>query len=339
MADTQRPGGLVESDDGLGAVEVPPRRRRRGLRITLLSLASVIVLLGAAAAGLFAYINHELGSIARVPVKYLVKDSPSDGMTILLTDTDDGQAGVSSVKPAAARSGMILLLHLDAGHRAAGVVSIPPGAVVSVPGHGRMQIDDVDAIGGPSLLVETVHDLTGVPINHFARIDFVHVAVLVDALGGVSIRLPAATESFGHQFRAGVNQIGGIEALEYSGDPTLTEAGRELRQQYLTRVILDKVGSEHLLVNPLKANGVLHALVSLLTVDSNFSNSQVESLATQLGSLAGPASTFITAPTRVTNGAEVLEPAPSAALWSAVNNGTIAAFAERYPSSVTPSAP
>jgi LCP family protein required for cell wall assembly len=230
MADTQRSGDLVESGDGLGTVEFPPKRRRRGLRITLLSLASVIVLLGVAAAGLFLYINHELGSIARVPVRYLVNGSPSDGTTILLTDADDGSAAVNSVKQTAAKSGMILLLHIDAGNKGAGVVSIPAGTVVTVPGHGTMQIDDVDAVGGPSLLVETVHDLTGVPVNHFARIDVVHVAVLVDALGGVSIRLPSATESFGHVFRAGVNQIGGIEALEYTGDPALTEAGRVLRQ-------------------------------------------------------------------------------------------------------------
>ena len=339
MADTQRSGDLVESDDGLGAVEAQPKRRQRGLRITLLSLASVIVLLGAVVAGVFVYINHELGSIARIPVRFLVNNTQSDGTTILLTDADDGSAAVNSAKQPAAKSGMILLLHIDSGNKAAGAVSIPPGTVVTVPGHGKMQIDDVDAVGGPSLLVETVHDLTGVPINHFARIDFVHVAVLVDALGGVSITLPSATESFGHQFRAGANQIGGIEALEYTGDPALTDAGRELRQQYLTRVILDKVGSEHLLVNPLKANGVLHALVSMLTVDSNFSNSQVESLATQLGSLAGSASTFITAPTRVADGSEVLEPVPSAALWSAVKNGTIAAFAKKYPSSVTATAP
>ena len=339
MAETQRSGDLVESDDGLGAAEVPPKRRRRGLRITLLSLASLVVLLGATALGAFIYVDHELGSIPRIPVRYLAKDTPSEGMTMLLTDTGDGTAAVNSVKQTAAAGGMILLLHIDAGNKATGVVSIPPGTVVSVPGHGRMQIDDVDAIGGPSLLVETVHDLTGVPINHFARIDFVHVSVLVDALGGVSIRLPSATKSFGHLFRAGVNQIGGIEALEYTGDPTLTDAGREQRQQYLTRVILDKVGSEHVLINPLKMNGVLRALVSMLTVDSNFSNSQVESLATQLGGLAGSASTYITAPTQVANGSEVLAPAQSAALWSAVRNGTIAAFAEKYPDSVTPTAP
>jgi LCP family protein required for cell wall assembly len=338
MADTQSPGDLVESDEGRDAGEIPPKRRRRGLRITLLSLASVIVLLGAAVVGAFIYVNNELGSIPRIPVKYLAKDTPSGGMTILLTDTGEGTTAVTSVKQtAAATGGMILLLHIDAGNRAPGVVSIPPGTVVSVPGHGSMPIDDVDAVGGSSLLVETVHDLTGLPINHFARIDFVHVSVLVDALGGVSINLPAATESFGHLFRAGVNQIGGIEALEYAGDPTLTDAVREQRQEYLTRAILDKVGTEHVLMNPLKMNGVLRALVSMLTVDSNFSNSQVESLATQLRGLSG--STFITAPTQVAKGSEVLEPAPSAALWSAIKNGTIAAFAQKYPTSVTAAAP
>jgi anionic cell wall polymer biosynthesis LytR-Cps2A-Psr (LCP) family protein len=314
MADTQSPGDLVESDEGRDAGEIPPKRRRRGLRITLLSLASVIVLLGAAVVGAFIYVNNELGSIPHIPVKYLAKDTPSGGMTILLTDTGEGTTAVTSVKQtAAATGGMILLLHIDAGNRAPGVVSIPPGTVVSV------------------------HDLTGLPINHFARIDFVHVSVLVDALGGVSINLPAATESFGHLFRAGVNQIGGIEALEYAGDPTLTDAVREQRQEYLTRAILDKVGTEHVLMNPLKMNGVLRALVSMLTVDSNFSNSQVESLATQLRGLSG--STFITAPTQVAKGSEVLEPAPSAALWSAIKNGTIAAFAQKYPTSVTAAAP
>jgi hypothetical protein len=43
---------------------------------------------------------------------------------------------------------MILLLRVDSGHRAAGAVSIPPGTVVSVPGHGKMRIEDVDAVGG-----------------------------------------------------------------------------------------------------------------------------------------------------------------------------------------------
>jgi hypothetical protein len=54
---------------------------------------------------------------------------------------------------------------------------------------------------------------------------------------------------------------------------------------------------------------------------------------------AAAAGAFITAPTQLVDGFEVLEPAQSAALWSAVKDGTIAAFAEKRPSSVTPTAP
>jgi LCP family protein required for cell wall assembly len=342
MADTLRSGDLAAADDGLGAKGVPAKRRRRGLRITLLSLASVIVLLGAVAAGSFAYINHEVGSIPRIQVKFLAQDVPSGGMTILLTDAQVGPTGLTPAQAsgqASDQAGLIMLLHINAGDKAGGAVSIPPQTMVKVPGRGEMQIQYVVAVGGPSLLVETVKNLTGVAINHYARIDFTHVASMVDAEGGVSVTLPQATESFGHLFHAGVNQVNGVEALEYARDPSLTETGRVLRQQSLTRTILDKLGSKHLLTSPLTMNRVLNALKGMLTVDSSFTNSQVESLATDLGNLTGGAGTFVTAPTRVTHGSVVLKSAESSDLWSAINSGSIAAFAKKYPGTVTPAAP
>lgn len=339
MADTLRSGDLAAADDGLGTKGVPPRRRRRGLRIALVSLASVIVLLGAVAAGAFAYVNHVVGSIPRIPVKFLAQDDPSDGMTVLLTDAQDGPTGLASAAQTSGDTGLIMLLHINADHKAGGAVSIPPQAMVNVPGYGEMKIQDVVAAGGPSLLVETVNDLTGVPINHFARIDFTHVASMVDAEGGVSVILPEATESFGHLFHAGVNHIDGTEALDYTREPTLTERGRVLRQQSLTRAIFDKLASEHLLTNPLTMTRVLNSLVGMLTVDSDFSNSQIESLATHLSGLSRSAGTFVTAPSHVTDGSVVLNPAESNDLWSAIRRGSIAAFASQHPDTVTPAAP
>jgi LCP family protein required for cell wall assembly len=342
MADTLRSGDLAAADDGLGTQGVPAKRRRRGLRITLLSLASVIVLIGAVAAGSFAYINHVVGSIPRISVKFLAQENPSDGMTILLTDAQVGPTGLSPAQAGGETSGetgLIMLLHINAGGKAGGAVSIPPQAMVNVPGRGEMQLQYVVAVGGPSLLVETINHLTGVPINHFARLDFTHVVSMVNAEGGVSVTLPKATEIFGHLFHAGVNQVDGTEALDYARDPSLTETGRVLRQQSLTRAILDKLGNKHLLINPLTMNRVLNALMGMLTVDSNFSNSQVESLATDLGNMTGGAGTFVTAPARVTDGSVVLRPAESSDLWSAINGGSIAAFAKKYPDTVTPAAP
>jgi LCP family protein required for cell wall assembly len=342
MADTLRSGGLATADDRLGAKGVPAKRRRRGLRITLLSLASLIVLIGAVAAGSFAYLNHVAGSITRIPVKFLALDNPSHGMTILLTDAQEGPTGLSPAQASGNTTdvtGLIMLLHINADNKVGGAVSIPPATMVNVPGRGEMQIQYIVAVGGPSLLAETINQLTGVPINHFARINFTHVASMVDAEGGTSVTLPKATESFGHLFHAGVNHIDGTESLEYARDPALTEAGRVLRQQSLTRAVLDKLGSMHMLTNPLTMTRVLNALVSMLTVDSSFSNSQIESLATDLGGLSGSGATYVTAPTRVTHGSVVLKPAESSDLWSAINSGSIAAFAKKYPASVTPAAP
>jgi LCP family protein required for cell wall assembly len=342
MADTLRSGDVAVADDGLGTKGVPAKRRRRGLRITLLSLASVIVLIGAVAAGSFAYFNHVVGSIPRIPVKFLAQVNPSHGMTILLTDAQVGHTGLTAAQAsgdASDKTGLIMLLHINAGNKAGGVVSIPPQTMVKVPGRGEMQIQYVVAVGGPSLLVETINRLSGVAINHYARINFSHVVSTVDAEGGVSVTLPKATDSFGYQFHAGVNHVDGIGAVDYARDPSLSETGRVLRQQSLTRAILTKMGNKHLLINPLTTNRMLHALVGMLTVDSSFSNSQIESLATELGGLTGSAGTFVTVPTRVTHGSVVLKPAQSSDLWSAIGSGSIAAFAKKYPDTVTPAAP
>jgi LCP family protein required for cell wall assembly len=330
MTNTQSLDEVGQDDDVTGGAQEPPpsRRRRRGLRaarIALISLASTIVLLGAVAASAFVYVNHEVGSIPRIPVEFLSQES-IHGMTVLLTassvPTGDNIPGESS---------LIMLLHINADHRAGGAVSIPPQTEVNVPGKGEMPLLNVMRVGGPSLLTETVRSLTGVPINHYARVDFGDVASLVDAVGGVSVTLPEATESFGYFFRKGVNQLNGAEALAYARQLSLSETGRVLRQQSLMRAILTKVANEHLLTRPMTMNRLLCALTTLLTLDSTFTNSQVFRLATQLGGVSSRGVTYVTAPTE--------NPVESRALWAAIDSDSIALFARQHPDTVTPAAP
>ena len=77
-----------------------------------------------------------------------------------------------------------------------------------------------------------------------------------------------------YTFHAGVNHLNGITAVYYVRNPSLTAEARVLRQQSLLRAILDKIASEHLLTNPVTLYRVVHALVAMLTVDSNFTNSR-----------------------------------------------------------------
>ncbi len=75
------------------------------------------------------------------------------------------------------------------------MVSISPNAIVPVPGHGQTQINNALVYGGPSLLVQTVEQLTHVPINHYARLNLTHVT---NVMGGVNVTLPETTKAFGY---------------------------------------------------------------------------------------------------------------------------------------------
>ncbi|HEY5987884.1 MAG TPA: LCP family protein [Streptosporangiaceae bacterium] len=325
----------ASSDDGPTG---PGRRNRGGKRVILLSLISVL-LLGGLAAGGYMIRGNSASATRRAPatVSDLRRQPAANAhrgraMTVLITGEDTAISGWR-------RSGLVMLLHVNAGHAVGGVVSIPPNAVVPVPGHGREQLWDALVAGGPRLLVRTIEQLTNVTIENYARIDFAHVSRVVDAVGGVNVRLPKRATSFGHTFFAGVNYLGGAAALAYVRQPSLTQEERVLRQQALIRAVMRKLGKEHLRTNPVTMFRALSALTQMLTVDSDFSNSRLESLADQLRSLGSKARTFVTAPTYVSGGRVFLKTARSDRLWRAVRHGTIAAFAARFPATVTGEAP
>ena len=302
-----------------------PARPRRGLRIALVSLASFVVLLGAAAVGGYAFVNHLAGSIQRIPVKFAKLDGvtePAGATTVLIT---------SAAEPGS--SGLVMLMHFDAHDKRGGVVSIPPQTLVQVPGHGLKQIDTTLGYGGPSLLVKTVEQFTHVQIDHYARIKFTGVSNLVNVIGGVNVTLPKKSVTKGYTFHAG------ITAVYYVRNPSISPDSRVLLQQSLLRTILDKITKMHLLTNPLTAVRVVHAMVAMLTVDSNFTNSEVEGFATRLDRVGGSARTFVTAPTYTVSGDVYLNSSLSNKLWTAIRHDSIAAFAAKYPATVTPRAP
>src|SRR6201996_3978806 len=333
MPDT--PGRVAPDTAAEPTVTEPagPARRRRGRRVVLLSVVSVIVLLGLIAGGIFAFVNHEAGSIKRIPVK-VTPQAAGSGMTILLTGNQVGYTGTDKGTFDTGATGLIMLLHINANRKAGGVVSISPQLDEEVPGYGHMLLSQVLSAGGPSVLVKTVQSLTGVPINHYIRIDFSHTAAVINALGGVTVTLPQQTTAFGHVLKAGPNQLNGVTSVAYVRQFSLTEQQRVLRQQNLMRAMLTKLAGEDLLTNPVTAVRVLKAITAALSVDSNLSNSEIEKLATELGHLGARSSTFITAPVKATGDTETLDTAVTSQLWKALNPASLAPFGQRYPSTV-----
>jgi LCP family protein required for cell wall assembly len=314
----------------------PHRRKRRPWRIALIAIGALLGLVLAVAAGGYAYVNHLASSIPRIKVAGLVAATSSQ-QTILVTANPFGPTGLNGQSTSkASYSKLFMLLHINANGKAGGAVTIPGDTIVNVPGHGAQPLWKADKEGGPSLVVKTITGATGVPINHYARIDFNHVSSLLDAIGGITVTIPETSTAFGQTFHKGVNSLTGVTAVFYARDPSLSDEARTLRQEVIVREALAKIGNEHLLTNPITMVSVLKAITSALTVDSNMNNSQVMSLATKLGGLSGSAATFVTASTQTVHGKLVLNTTIDSQLWTAVKQDNLAGFAIQYPTTVTP---
>jgi LCP family protein required for cell wall assembly len=321
-----------------------PKKRRRLKVILIASGASLVVLAGLVVGGGALYANHLATSVHRISgiVALDAKNQAAwsggvpGSMTVLLTDT-----GI--IPGNDAQTGLIELLHLNASGHSGAVVSIPANAVVRVPGHGRLELGAVLKIGGPSLLIETLERLTDVRINHYSAVDFAGLPDVVGALRGVDVDVPYTTTTGGFTFHAGINGLNAADALAYVRQPAVSEIGREELQENLVRAILDKIAAKRYFV---ATNfRVLDAVVAALSVDSNFSNGQLEQLALRLGDLRGRDGTFVDA--QVLNGSPTsgddqpvhLNNQLDRKLWQAIRDDSVAQFAQQYPFTITPGAP
>jgi LCP family protein required for cell wall assembly len=326
-----------------------PGRSKLVKRLALGSALTLVVLAGVVAGGGYLVVNHLASSVYRIHgiVALDAANQPvmpvatRQSTTVLLTSSglvpgEPGPGGRPSTSPAPL-SGLIALVHLNASGRAGAVVSIPATAVVSIPGHGRTELWNALRIGGPSLLIRTVERLTDVRIEHYSVLDFPGVRNVIGAMNGVDVDVPYTVVSLGHVFHAGINRLTASDVLAYARQPLVSQVTRTELQQNLIRAIMSKIAAKRMFVGT--DWRVLRALTRTLSVDSSFSNSQLESLALKLGHLRATDSTFITAPTvRGSRGAVRLT-GLNRQLWQAIRHDAVAAFAQRYPSTVTPDAP
>src|SRR5450755_4103319 len=334
-------------------------RKRRTVRLAIGGAIAIVVAVAAIAVTGYAAVTHLADNIHRIPSADAALDAANQpvmpaaarrSMTILLTGSENapahiGGSGVdhSSTFPEG-QSGLIALVHIDADRRAGAIVSIPPNALVRMPGHGVTQLWNALPLGGPSLLIRTVEHLTNVRIDHYTVVDFNGLVSTLGPLGGVDVDVAALTSSNGVIFHPGINHLTTATALDYVRQTSLSEEGRVLRQQELLRAILDKIAHEHLLNHPTAGFSILDAFTKALSVDSNFTNSALESLSLHLHLLGGGAGTFVSAPVARTvsfrgQSGVVLNFRISRKMWRAIRHDAVAAFARRYPSTVTPNAP
>src|SRR3954468_22806443 len=278
-----------------------PRRRRSALRRALIGMGVLALVLAALLAGGFFFLeNRYAGNIDRVKDVFAGLDqssrpapaSPNRSeaaapITFLLMGSDTRGHPKNGATPDG-RSDAIMLVRFSGDRTHAQVISIPRDSWVNIPGHGMNKINASYAFGGPSLLIQTVEQLTKVRIDHYAAIDFDGIIQVTDDLGGVDVTVADTTQWGPYTFAKGVNHLNGDQARWYLGQRYGLQGGdfdRVRRQQQYLKSMFSKLFSSDTFTNPGRLDGALRAVTGSVAIDSTLSNTDLLGLAYSLRDL------------------------------------------------------
>jgi LCP family protein required for cell wall assembly len=179
--------------------------------------------------------------------------------------------------------------------------------------------------GGAELLIRTVQGATGVDIDHYVEVGFSGVIRMVDALGGVDVCLPDAVDDqkSGLVLPAGRSHVDGQMGLAFVRaryiDPT-ADLGRMQRQQQFLGAMFNQATSAGVLLNPLKLDRFLKAMLSSVTTDDGMNRDLLMGLASDLQSLKPKDIRFLTVPI---SDADYSTSAGSAVRWDKAKAGAV----------------
>jgi polyisoprenyl-teichoic acid--peptidoglycan teichoic acid transferase len=261
----------------------------------MLAVGVLVVLSCASAAGAAAYFGLRYSQIDRVEGIDLQALAEGEPANVLVVGTDS-RAGLDPDDPDAAGflgggetgcdcTDTIMVVRVDPDETTASVLSLPRDLWVPIADTGeRARINSAHA-HGEQVLIDTIQQSFGIPINHYVEVDFVGFQRLVDAVGGIplwfdtpvrdaktglSVTEPGCQTLDGEDAR----RFARSRALEYRDangrwrtDPT-GDFGRITRQQiFIRRAIHKAVGAG--LGNPVTLNRLVSAGVENVRLDDN----------------------------------------------------------------------
>lgn len=303
---------------------VPRRRAGRGrsralIRIgrTVAALVSLTVLVASGYA--WATYHNFSTSISRIDAIPKAKQGGSnvDGadQNILIVGNDDRQ-NMTDAEVRALHTGRnggsmntdtMMILHVPADGAKATVISLPRDSWVNIPGFGMNKLNAAYGFGyrrghsvaaGARLLTQTIHNITGLTIDHYVQVSLLAFYRISLAIGGVDVCLLHATRDShsGLKLPTGHSVIQGVQALGFvrqrHGLPR-GDLDRIVRQQYFLSVAFAKIASAGTLLNPYKLQRLLTAVSSSLQVDQGL---DLLKLATQAQNLTAGQVRFTTIP-------------------------------------------
>jgi LCP family protein required for cell wall assembly len=268
--------------------------RRRKVLSVLAALALLVVVV---AGGSYGYLRYRYDQVpkADIPAETAQISGQPFNMLVLGSDSRVGESssafGSASVVTGQ-RSDVIMIWHVDPGTHQISIVSIPRDTLVTMVGD-QSDLGSKNRINsaydqGPNLLVQTIQDNFGIPINHVVQVDFAGFQGAVNALGGVWMNFPYPAKDVWSGLditTPGCQLLNGAQALavarsrhyqyevdgswQYDGS---SDFGRIQRQDAFLRALIDAAKSKE---NPFTINAFLGSLPQGLVIDKNLGLNEV----------------------------------------------------------------
>lgn len=272
------PVNFADGQRGAG----PQPRFRSHFGLLGLSVLCSVILLG------LAYLAVAGGSISRITNRPFLEQ-----LSRLVTSRDRALTGEADDRVNILLLGMggaghegayladtIILASLKPSTHQVAMLSIPRDLAVDIPDNGTRKINAANAIGrdadypggGERLTAEIVGQLTNLPIQYVARIDFRGFEKLINDVGGVEVTVERSftdreypTTNFGYQtvsFTTGPQRMNGATALKYvrsrhGNNGEGSDFARARRQQKVLAALKGKLFSLSLLTSPTRLASVL----------------------------------------------------------------------------------
>lgn len=280
----------VQRGSSRSVVEPAPRmrihvtRRRRAIKAWAVGIAAVVgvLVLAGAVYGFFWYrsvdSNMRRATLDDAKLNDALddrSDEPKEPFTILLTG-NDARKGEE-----VARADTIILAKVDPKAKKIWMLSIPRDTRVEIPGHGVNKINAARELGGAddgdALLIETVKQFTGIPVNYYMEVSFLGFVKAVDTVGGLWIDVDveiddwkAASHSKNHKasyIASGYQLLDGEHALTFVRSRDFPDADftrMKHQQEFFKALVKQMTRAGNLLKLPSVVNGISNNVVSTL---------------------------------------------------------------------------